>query len=362
MDPRIVEHARIIVDHSIAVKPGDEVLITAPSEAEDLAVALNELLGDRGARPIYIGPSSRAQRAFMRAMDPDDYDGPPATYMALAENVDASIAIRAASNTNETSDIPPEKTTAYSALMKPFQEKMADKRWVATQHPAPGNAQDAEMSTAAYADFVYDAVNKDWEVQREFQEKLVALFEEGHEVRIRSGDTTDITMSIDGMVPINDFGEKNLPGGEVFTAPNPDSVEGEVLFDKPLMAYGREVTGVQLIFSKGEVVDYSAGKNQDLLEAVLETDDGARRLGELGFGMNRDIDQFTHNMLFDEKMGDTVHMALGHAIDESIGLDRTGNESAIHMDMIVDMSEDSVIEIDGERIQRNGTFVFEDGF
>lgn len=169
-------------------------------------------------------------------------------------------------------------------------------------------------------------------------------------------------MSVDGMVTENDFGEKNLPGGEVFTAPVPDSVEGEVLFSKPLMVYGREVEEAYLQFANGEVVEHSAETNEDVLSAVLDTDDGARRLGELGIGMNRDIDRFIYNMLFDEKMGDTIHMALGSAYEETVGDNRERNDSAVHMDMIVDMAEDSTIEVDNEVIQRNGRFVFEDGF
>jgi aminopeptidase len=148
----------------------------------------------------------------------------------------------------------------------------------------------------------------------------------------------------------------------VFTAPVPDSVEGEVLFDMPLMAQGREVQDVYLRFEEGEVVEHSAEKNEDVLSAVLDTDEGAKRLGELGIGMNRDIDEFTYNMLFDEKMGDTIHLAIGRAYEMNVPEDRERNESAVHMDMIVDMSEDSYIEVDGEVVQRDGTFRFEDGF
>jgi aminopeptidase len=191
---------------------------------------------------------------------------------------------------------------------------------------------------------------------------MVELLDDASEVRIVSGDTTDVTMSVDGMVTENDYAEKNLPGGEVFTAPVVDSVEGEVLFDKPLMAQGREIEAVRLVFEAGEVVEFEAAKNEDVLAAVLDTDAGASRLGELGIGMNRDIDRFTYNMLFDEKMGDTVHMALGRAYEENVPDDRERNDSAMHMDMIVDMSEDSRIELDGEVVQRDGVFVFEDDF
>ena len=361
MDPRIREHARIVVDHSTGVEAGDNVLVTAPPVAEDLAVAIYEELGKRGAHPMRMGGGSRASRAYLRAADPGDFALPEHT-LAAVEAADVAIRVRADRNTNEQGDVAPETNTAYQKVRQPIMDEMMDTRWVLTQHPAPGNAQDAEMSTEAYADFVYDAVNKDWDAQRAHQAQLVEILEAGSTVRIQSGEETDIRMDIDGMLVQNDDAEHNLPGGEVFTAPVPDSVEGTVLFDMPLMAQGREITDVSLEFEGGEVVDHAAEKNADVLSAVLETDEGARRLGELGIGMNRSIDQFTYNMLFDEKMGDTVHLALGRAYEDTVGEGRERNDSAIHMDMIVDMSEHSAIEVDGELVQRNGTFVFEDGF
>jgi aminopeptidase len=364
MDPRVREHARIIVDHSISLQEGDEVLLSGSELAEDLLVALHDEIGKRGAFPVVWSRPSRAHRAFMHAMDPDDYDDVPDTLDAMVENVDASVGIRAARNTHETGDVPPEKNVALQKLFQPVQSRMMEKRWVGTQYPAPGNAQDAEMSTEAYEDFVWNAINKDWSEQREFQQPMADKLDDGSEVHVKSGETTDLSMSIEGTVGKNDYAENNLPGGEVYTAPVPDSVDGEVLFDMPLMAQGREIQDVHLTFEDGEVVDYSAAKNEEVLAAVLDTDDGARRLGELGIGMNRDIDQFTYNMLFDEKMGDTVHMALGRAYEDNVpeDCDVERNESAIHMDMIVDMSEDSHITIDGELVQKDGAFWFEDDF
>jgi aminopeptidase len=233
---------------------------------------------------------------------------------------------------------------------------------VLTQFPAPADAQNAEMSTEAYEEFVWSAIGKDWEAQHEHQQQMVEKLDAGEEVRLVSGDTTDLTMSVAGMTTINDHAKNNLPGGEVFTAPVPDSVEGEVLFDMPLVHEGHVVEDAFLRFEDGEVVEHSASKNEDVLTDVLNTDEGARRLGELGIGMNRDIDRFTYNTLFDEKMGDTVHLAVGKAYDECVPEGVTTNQSATHVDMIVDMSEDSFIEVDGEIVQRNGTFRFEDGF
>jgi len=361
MDERIRRHAEVIVEHSTKVEAGDDVIVSAPPVAEELVVAIAEQLGETGANPSFHARNSRAQRAYMRAAEADSFSLAEHK-LAEMEAADVVILVRGDRNTSETSDVAPEKTAALSKANKAVGEERMGKRWVGTQYPAPGNAQDAEMSTAAYAEFVYDAVNKDWDAQREFQANMVEVLDPADEVRVVSGDTTDVTMSVDGMVTANDYGELNLPGGEVYTAPRPDSVEGEVLFDMPLLAQGREIEDAYLRFEGGEVVEYAAAKNEDVLGAVLDTDEGARRLGELGIGMNRDIDRFTYNMLFDEKMGDTVHMAIGRAIEHTVPEGEPMNDSATHMDMIVDMSEDSYIEVDGEVVQRNGTFRFEDGF
>ncbi|MFB6121728.1 MAG: aminopeptidase [Halobacteriaceae archaeon] len=359
MDPRIREHAQIVVEHSIDLEAGDDVVVVAPPAAEDLVVALYEAIGDAGANPLGMLSSDRAQRAFLRARD--EFETPD-HHLALAEEMDAYVAIRANDNVTETGDVDPATNSAHSKAMRPVLNERLSKRWCLTQFPAPANAQLAEMSTEGYENFVWDAVNKDWAAVREHQAQMVEILDPADEVRIVSGDTTDVTLSVDGNPTQNDYGEHNLPGGEVFTAPVPDSVEGEVLFDKPLYHQGREVIDVHLEFEDGEVVDHSAAKNEDVLTEVLNTDDGARRLGELGIGMNRDIDRFTYNMLFDEKMGDTVHMALGRAYEDTVGEGNAQNESAVHVDMICDMSEDSYIEVDGAVVQRDGTFRFEDGF
>ena len=362
MDPRIREHAEIIANHSVDLQEGDNVIVDAHPVAEDLVVALHEVIGEIGANPLTTSQrtGARQRRAYLRAGD-DEYET-PTHELALIEETDVYIAIRASDNVTQTSDVDPETSAAHQQAHQPILEERLSTRWCLTQFPAPANAQLAEMSTEGYEEFVWDAVNKDWDEQRDHQANMVDLMDPADEIRIKSGDTTDVTMSIDGNPTRNDYGEHNLPGGEVFTAPVPDSVEGEVLFDMPLYHQGREITDVSLEFEGGEVVSHSAAKNEDLLTEVLNTDDGARRLGELGIGMNRDIDQFTYNMLFDEKMGDTVHMAIGRAYDDTVGEDNEQNDSAVHVDMIVDMSEDSLIEIDGEVVQRNGTFIFEDGF
>ncbi|MFC6961131.1 aminopeptidase [Halocatena marina] len=361
MDPRIREHAEVVIEHSTKIESGDNVIISGSQLADDLVVALYELCGERGANPMRMGAGDRAMRAYLNAADPESFDLPDHA-MAATEATDVFIGIIGTANASERSDVDPQTTSAYKQATKPIADERIGKRWVATQFPTPGNAQKAEMSTEAYEDFVWDAINKDWDAQREHQAQLVEILDPASEVHIKSGDTTDLTMSIDGMKTVNDYAEKNLPGGEVFTAPIPDSVEGAVLFDMPLNVQGREIRNARLVFEDGDVSEHSAETNEDVLTSLLDTDDGARRLGELGIGMNRDIDQFTHNMLFDEKMGDTVHMAIGRAIEECVPDGQPLNESAVHTDMIVDMSEESFIAVDGEVVQRDGTFVFEDEF
>ncbi|WP_254861764.1 aminopeptidase [Halovivax gelatinilyticus] len=360
MDPRIREHAAVIANHSVDLSEGDTVVIDAHPVAEDLVVALHEEIGEAGAKPLWTvkRAGKRAGRAHLRTAD-GEFETPEHE-LALIEETDVYIAIRAGPNATETSDVDPSVNTAYRKAYRPVTEERLGKRWCLTQFPAPANAQLAEMSTEAYENFVWDAVNKDWDAQREHQQQLVDILDPADEVRIVSGDETDVTMSIENNPALNDTGTHNLPGGEVFTAPIPDSVEGTVRFDMPLYQQGREVTDAYLEFEGGEVVSHEAAKNEAVLTEILDADDGARRLGELGIGMNRDIDRFTYNMLFDEKMGDTVHMAVGRAYDESIGEGNEANDSSVHVDMIVDMSDDSRIEVDGEVVQENGTFVFEE--
>ena len=363
MDPRIREHAEIIVDHSLGVEAGDQVVVSMPNAAADLEVALYELLGDIGAVPVSVNSplssrtNPRASRAYLRASEEFET---PEHLQALFEETDAFVIARAYENVSELSDVEPAAQTAARKAGRPVQEERLSKPWCLTQFPSQGNAQLAGMSLEGYENFVWDAVTKDWDAQREFQAGMVEILDEADEVRIVSGEETDLRMSVAGNKTLNDYGERNLPGGEVFTAPVPDSVEGEVLFDKPLYYGGREIENARLQFEGGEVVAHEASKNEGYLTEILDTDEGARRLGELGIGMNRAIDQFTYNMLFDEKMGDTVHLAVGRAYEANIGEDNEQNDSATHVDMIVDMSEDSFIEVDGERVQEDGTFVFED--
>ena len=228
MDPRIREHAEIIVEHSLHIEAGDDVVVAAPSVAEDLEVAVYELLADLGANPVSATSplegrtNPRAGRAYLKNRDTFET---PAHHQALFEAADAFLIVRAFENVAETADVDPQVLAAASKANRPVQEERLSKRWCLTQFPAVGNAQLAEMSTEAYENFVWDAVIRDWDEQREHQEGMVEILDAADEVRIVSGENTDLTMSLAGNRTLNDYGEKNLPGGEVFTAPVRDSVE-----------------------------------------------------------------------------------------------------------------------------------------
>lgn len=362
MDPRIRQHAEIIANHSVELAGGDLVIVDANPVAEDLVVALHEVIGDHGAYPVTVGQRthSRARRAHMRA-----FDGEPETprhELALVEAADVYVTVRANANATEMADVPRERDTAFRRANQPVREARLATRWNLTLFPGPGDAQLAGMSLEGFETFVWDAVTQDWSAQRAFQERMVERLDAADEVDIRSGDHTDLRMRVGGNPTRNDSAQHNLPGGEVFTAPIPDSVEGTVLFDMPFYYLGRDIEDAYLVFDGGEVVEHRASKNEELLTEILDTDEGSRRLGELGVGMNRAIDRFSYNMLLDEKMGDTIHLALGRAYEDTVGPDNEVNRSAVHADMIVDMSQDSEIRLDGEVVQRNGTFVFEDDF
>jgi aminopeptidase len=358
MDDRIRRHAELLVDHCTDVGPADDVLVRAPTPAAELVEALYAELGERGARPTLQWRHPRAGRAYARAMDEADFQT-KAHELAAMRETDVVVMVAGSENAAETSDVAPGKSAAASRARAPILEERLDStRWVITQHPTAADAQAAGMSTGAWAEFVYGAVNRDWTAQRERQARVAERLAAASEVRLVSAGT-DLRLDVDGMAALNDHATQNLPGGEVAISPVPDGVTGEVTFDLPLRRNGRELRDAHLTFEDGEVVAYDAARNVEVLESVLETDEGAKRTGELGIGTNRGIDRVTHNTLFDEKMGGTVHLALGNALEECVPDGEPFNESAAHVDLLVDVREDSRVLFDGETVLEDGVFWFE---
>jgi len=364
MDPRVHEHAELLVDWSARITEGDDVIVSVSEDAHELAVAVAEALGDRGANPRFLYDSEEVQRAYLRAVA--EFHADPDFERELFERADAYLRLGGGRNTAALADVPETVQRDHSRARKGIREARFATDWVSSVHPTRSLAQEAGMAYEEYQDFVYQAVLRDWEALAAEMAQLKRIIDGSSEVRIQR-DRTDIAMSIEGRTAVNSaasvaYGSHNLPSGEVFTAPVADSVEGEVVFDVPMTIRGKRVRDVRLTFEDGNVVDFDAGAGAPVIASVLETDEGARRVGELGIGMNRGIDRPTGSILFDEKMAGTVHMALGRAYDACLPAGETGNESATHTDLIADMTGESRLLVDGETIQRNGVFRWEEGF
>jgi aminopeptidase len=280
----------------------------------------------------------------------------------VIEEFDALIDIRSLSNTRSLSNIDPARQSlrakAYSDLMKIFMERGASKelRWSMTMFPTQAYAQDAEMSLTEFEDYVYGTTYADvedpvaeWHKIHDDQQRYVDWLADKKLVEIK-GPNIDLTLSVEGRTFINADGTHNMPSGEIFTGPVEDSVNGWVRFTYPAVLSGREVDGVELHFEKGKVVKASAKKNEDFLITMLDTDEGSRYLGEFAIGTNQRINRFIKNILFDEKIGGTIHMAVGSGYPET----GSKNQSAIHWDMICDMREGGQITVDGELFYQSG--------
>jgi len=364
-DPRAENLAKILVGYSTKVKEGEVVAIDGERSAEPLLMAVYEEVLEVGANPILnVSLDGQSAAYFKHASDAQlDWVSPVSEW--LLENVDVRIAIGATSNTRELSAVPPERQTRRQIATGPLLSKAMERsargefRWVYTLFPTNAYASEAEMSLADYEDFYYGACLADdgdpltaWKRASEETVRLAGAIEGHEEVRVIAPGT-DITLGIAGRTFIPCDGEHTMPDGEFFTGPVEDSVEGEVTFHLPATIGGREVAGVRLRFESGKVVEASAERGEKYLVELLDTDEGARRLGELGIGTNYAIDRGTREVLLDEKIGGTVHMAVGKSYPESGGV----NESAVHTDLVCDLRLGGRLVVDGEDFQVDGKFV-----
>lgn len=365
MDQRIHDHARTLVDWSARIEGGDDVVVEVGEGAHDLAVAVASQLGEHGANVVFQYAADELEGAYLRA-----HDGPfaesPTYERELYERADVLLVLRGTRNMTELSDVPAEQKRAYRQARKDIWEARLATDWVSTVHPTHAMAQEAGMSVEAYRSFVYDAVLRDWEALADEMQELTDLLDAGSEVRIVKGDGTDVTLDVTNRTAVNSaasvgYDSHNLPSGEVYTAPA--SADGEITFDVPMSIQGNRVRDARLVVEDGTVVDWSAAVGEDTLTEAIETDEGSRRLGELGVGMNTGIDRPTGQIMFDEKMRGTVHLALGRSYDVCLPEGETGVDSVVHEDLITEMRQEGTrLEIDGDVIQRNGTFRWEEGF
>lgn len=365
-DPRVTKLAKVLVHYSVEIQKGQQVVIRTSPMADELTLAVYEEVVKAGGHPLVISEIAGTDEIFFEYASDEQLDYvSPVTKMVL-ETFDASIAIWTDTNTRKLSGTNPERISrrrkSQSALFKSSMQRAAEGsyKWTLTVYPCNALAQEADMSLRDYTDFVYGAglLDQDdpvalWREEEARQKKLTSWLH-GREHAVIKGANVDITLSIKDRPFVESAGKKNFPSGEIFTGPVEDSVNGWVRFRFPAIYSGQEISDVELWFENGKVVKEQASKNQELLSSTLNTDAGARFLGEWGIGTNYGIQRFTKNMLFDEKIGGTIHFAVGAGYPET----KSKNESGIHWDMLCDMAE-SEITVDGDLFYKNGRTVIE---
>jgi aminopeptidase len=364
-DPRIEKLADVLVNYSVGVKPSQLVRISGPPLAQPLIVALFEKVVQAGGHPLVRMSPEATQEIFLKHASDTQLAYVNPVNLFEYEKMDCSIGIWAEENTRALSNVDPKKIGTSQAARKPLLDVFMKRaaagalKWSGTQFPCQAAAQDGEMSLAEYEDFVYSAglLNLPdpvaaWKNVSQRQQKLADYLNGKKDYHVVASNGTDVRLSLAGKTWINCDGHENFPDGEVFSGPVLDSVNGQINFSFPAVHHGRECDGVKLTFKNGKVVDASASKGQDFLYSMLDMDGGSRFLGECAIGTNYNITRYTKNTLFDEKIGGTVHFALGAGYPET-GND---NQSGLHWDMVVDLRQGGHIEIDGEKINVDGKF------
>ncbi len=370
-DPRVQKFAKVLVEHSARIVPGDRVLIEGTTAAEPLIRELYIQILEKGGHPHTMvalpGMMPFSQDEFYLTYASDaQLDFVPTFYKLAYDQFESRIRIHSATNARGTTNIDPARVQRRGKALSVITEAQFRRgaegvfKWVTTLYPTEAYAQDASMSLKEYEDFVFGAVHAHeadpiayWKSTETGQQQAIDFLAGKGQVVLR-GPNVDLTLSIKGRKFMNSTGTYNMPDGEIYTGPVEDSVNGWVKFTYPAIYGGVAVEGAELTFSNGRVETAVAEKNQDYLLKMLESDAGSRFLGEFAIGTNFDINRFTGNILFDEKIGGSFHMALGAGYPET----GSKNKSAIHWDMICDMRTDSEITVDGELFYKNGQFVF----
>lgn len=366
-DIRLQKLAKLLINYSLKLKEGEYVQLVGTALTEPLLKELYREAISVGAHPeVRIRLEEFEEILFKEGNEEQLGFISPVAEMGI-KKYDAQLVLLGGQNTKGMSSVDPKKISMRMKSMKDLikirkdREAAGEFRWCGTQFPTHSSAQEGSMSLEEYEEFVFGAglLHKEdpiaeWKRISAEQQKVVDYLDSKNELHIISKDT-DLKMKIEGRKWVNCDGRVNFPDGEVYTGPVEDSVEGYIRFSYPGIYAGKEIEDIKLEFKEGKVVKASAKKGEELLLALLETDEGAKRLGEIAIGTNYGIEKFTKNMLFDEKIGGTVHAALGASIPNSKGK----NESSIHWDMLCDMKDGGKIYADGELFYENGKFIDE---
>jgi aminopeptidase len=345
--------AALLCDYCLEARAGQQVIVRSTTLAAPLLLALQRALLEREAWPL-LRPTLPGQDAQFWASARDAHvDAFPAIDLVEAETMDAVLRIDAPENTRALAAVDPARMTRAARARASVREATLARRWCGTLWPTAASAQQAGMATADFEAFIRGALFLDrddpitaWQELSVRQAALIERLSRASELRIE-GEATDLTLAVGGRVWINSDGRRNMPSGEVFTGPIETSAEGHIRFSIPSSPRGVEVSGISLEFRAGRVVSARADRGDEVLQAMLATDDGARVLGEIGIGTNFGVDRAIGSILVDEKMGGTVHLALGRSYPETGGT----NESAIHWDMICDLRAGGRLTADREPVQ-----------
>jgi aminopeptidase len=366
-DERLEKLAKLLVGYSTEVKEGDFVYVRCDEVALPWAKEVVKAAVRAGAHVETVLTSDEIQEIVLKNSTEEQLEKENELQKAMMAKVDVWLTAWGSRNLKYASSVPSEniKSAARGAASwrKIYTERTGDgsMRWCGTQFPTFADAQEAGMSLEDYEDFVYGAglLDKDdpvaeWKRISEEQERWVRYLDTKKELHILS-EGTDIKVSVSGRKWINCDGRQNFPDGEIFTSPVHEEINGHVSFTFPLIYAGKEIRGIRLEVVNGRVVEAFADEGQDLLQNVLDTDDGSRFFGEVAIGTNYGIKDFTKNTLFDEKIGGTFHMAIGDSMPEAGGK----NSSSVHWDMIGDLRKGGSVSADGEVFYRDGEFLME---
>lgn len=354
-DPRVRQMADVLVNYSTRVKKGDVVLISASGfEAAPLVKEIHALCIAKGAKYVeYDFSLPEINRQFYNLAKKSQIDYFPQHKLDFMQQVTVFIAISAADNSMVMANANQEHMIAHAKVMRPIVDcRVKNTRWVVTRYPTHAGAQEAKMSLDEYEEYLFAACCIDWQAESRKQERLKKLVDQAEQVQIKASDT-DLRFSIKGMPGIKCDGRYNIPDGEVFTAPVKDSVEGYITYNCPTIYHGKEFSNIRLEFSRGKVVRATSSGMDEQLNRILDTDEGARYIGEFAIGVNPAIRQPMRNILFDEKIFGSIHFTPGQCYDEC----DNGNRSAVHWDMVKLLEGDGEILFDGVVIQKDGRFV-----
>ncbi|MRR55305.1 MAG: aminopeptidase [Deltaproteobacteria bacterium] len=356
-DPRIKEMASVLVDYSTQVKKNDVVLISAsgisclPLVKEIYAQCLN-----KGAKYVeYDFSIPELNRLFFTNADESQLAHFPQHKLDFMKKVTVFIGIGSAENSMVMAQVNQENMIAYSKVVRPIIDwRVKNTRWVVTRFPTHGSAQEARMSLDEYEDYLFSSCCIDWKAESKKQNKLKKLMDRAEKVRISASDT-ELSFSIKGMKSIKCDGRCNIPDGEVYTAPVRDSVEGYITYNCPSIYQGKEFNDVRFEFSKGKIIKATAAASSRSLNRILDTDEGARYIGEFAIGVNPKIRVPMRNILFDEKIFGSIHLTPGQSYEEC----DNGNQSAVHWDLVKILTGNGEIWFDDILIQKDGYFVHE---